>query len=422
MASMMETSRPGETKDGGGMHHRIRNVALIALVALLGLSCAGRPYRPQPLDSVDFRSRALTDSEDGVRVTTAVPSPAEAEAIFGFPIYESRIQPVWLEVENAGESAIRFAPVGVDRLYFSPLEVAYKHKGPFSKEGRQEMERRFFELAMSRNIGPGETRSGFVFTHASLGTKTFNVDLFGAGTDTWSFTFFVGVPGFEPDHSDVWFEELYSADEIRDLDMDAAREALASTPCCTTDSSGKKKGSPINIAMIGDGEDVLQALIRAGWYEISVAREADVSSKLQYFYERAPDVIFRMQRGKTGDRNQLNVWLSPLRSEGLPIWMGQVSHYVGQATELGRALFDPRLDPDIDDARDYMLQIQWYSQGLQKSAWQSTGNAVPIDELRAVFSGSYFFTDGNRAVMWLSGAPHSLLDTEYVEWDPPPGE
>jgi hypothetical protein len=68
-----------------------------------------------------------------------------------------------------------------------------------------------------------------------------------------------------------------------------------------------------------------------------------------------------------------------------------------------------------------MLQIQWYSQGLQKYAWQSTGHRVPMDELRAVFSGSYFFTDGYRAVMWLSGAPHSMLDSEYVDWDPPPG-
>jgi hypothetical protein len=407
--------------EDGGMHGSIRSLVIAALVAGLALSCAGRPYSPQRLDSVGFTNRAQTESEGGVRVTAAVPSPDEAEAIFGFPIYDSRIQPVWLEVENQVGFPLRFAPVGVDRLYFSPLEVAYKHRGPFSKQGRSEMELRFHELAMVRNISPGETRSGFVFTHASPGTKTFNVDLFGEGPEAYSFTFFVPVPGFEPDHSDVYFEELYSAGELRHLDDDGLREALAVSACCTTDRPGGTQGAPINIVMIGEGEDVVRSLIRAGWYEIAGAMHDEDASKAQYLYDRLPDAVFRLHRRKTGDRNQLNVWLSPLRVQGLPVWMAQISHYVGRTTGIGRALFDPRLNPDVDDARNYMLQIQWYSQGLQKYAWQSTGNSVPMEELRAVFSGSYFFTDGYRAVMWLSGAPHSMLDSEYVDWDPPPG-
>jgi hypothetical protein len=356
-----------------------------------------------------------------VRVTTAVPSPDEAEAIFGFPIYESRIQPVWLEIENQRGIPLRYAPVGTDRLYFSPLEVAYKHRGPFSKDGRSEMELRFHELAMSRDLPSGATRSGFVFTHASLGTKSFNVDLFGEGPDAYSFTFFVPVPGFEPDHSDVYFEELYSADQLRDLEVEGLRKALAASACCTTDLPGGTQGAPINIVLIGTGEDVLGALIRAGWYEIAGSMHEEDSSKSQYLYDRVPDVVFRLQRGTTGDRNQLNVWLSPLRVRGLPVWMAQISHYVGRKTEFERVLFDPRLDPDVDDARNYMLQIQWYSQTLEKYAWQSTGHSVPIDQLRALFSGSYFFTDGYRTVMWFSGEPHSMLDTEYVEWDLPPG-
>jgi hypothetical protein len=405
-----------------GMRDSIRNAVLVALVGWLSLSCASRPYRPQSLDSVGFTSRAQTQAEGGVRVNSAVPSPDEAEAIFGFPIYESRIQPVWIEIENKAGFSLRFEPVGMDRLYFSPLEVAYKHRGPFSKEGRSEMELHFHELAMGRSIPAGETRSGFVFTHASAGTKSFNVDLFGEGPEAYSFAFFIPVLGFEPDHSDVYFEDLYSADELRDLDVDGLSEALAASSCCATDRPGGDRGAPINIVMIGTGDEVLGSLMRAGWYEIASSLHSKALSKPQYLYDRTPDVVFRMHRGKAGNQNQLNVWLSPLRVQGLPVWMGQISHYVGQSTELGQALFNPRLDPDLDDARNHMLQTQWYSQGLQKYAWQSTGHDVPIDGLRAIYSGSYFFTDGYRAVMWLSGDPHSILDTEYLEWDPPPGQ
>jgi len=46
---------------------------------------------------------------------------------------------------------------------------------------------------------------------------------------------------------------------------------------------------------------------------------------------------------------------------------------------------------------------------------------VSIDEPKKDVMGAEYFTDGYRIVMWPSGSPVSLLETDYVAWDNPPG-
>jgi hypothetical protein len=169
----------------------------LCLLAVLA-GCATASFQPEDPDSVTFRNRAQTQSSAAVRVTAAVPGADETRALFDIPLYDDDIQPVWLEVENRSSGWIRYAPVGTDREYFSPQEVAYVHKGRFSGAAKKDMYRYFQDMAMPRRIPPGEKRSGFVFTHAQPGTKAFNVDLFGpARVDDLSFTFFIDVPGFK---------------------------------------------------------------------------------------------------------------------------------------------------------------------------------------------------------------------------------
>ena len=403
------------------MLSRAHEQRLTALLLAVGLfACANRPYEPAPPESVPFEIRAQTQRKGDIQVTAAVPSSEEAEALFGIPIYERRIQSVWLEVENRGEHAVRFAPVGVDRNYFPPREVWYIHRKGFSKEGDKAMERYLDEIAMPRIVPPGQTRSGFVFTNLSPGTKGFNVDLFGPESQDGHFTFFIEVPGLVPDHAAVEFEGLYRPSEIRDLDRDGLRAALAELPCCSTDRSGEEPGLPAGLVIVGEGDDVLRALLRAGWYETVRPEDESHLARAQFLFGRPPDGVFRIRRGGKYDRNEVRLWLAPMRVDGKAVWLAQITRYLGQTTPLGRALFDPRLDPDIDDGRNYMLQSMWYSQGLEASAWVTGGQDVPVDHMRTDYNGASYFSDGMRAVLWLSGSPVSLLESDYVEWDTPP--
>ena len=388
----------------------IRVVILSSFVALLLSACATAPYNPADIESVPFRDRAETQSDGPVEVSAAVPGPDETRALFDLPLYEDGIQPVWLEVRNGTDSQIRYALVGTDPEYFSPEEVAYVHQGGFAKAAKKKMNRYFYDMAMPRRSPAGETRSGFIFTHAHPGTKAFNVDLFGPSPDNdLSFTFFIDVPGFAPDHSDVYFQKLYSAEQMRELARDELRSEVAGMGCQTCDASGQARGTPINSVVIGEAEDVLQALIRANWVE-TPRTAAELAADADYFLDRPADVVFTKNRSASGGRNELRFWLSPMRSEGTPIWLAQVTRYIGQGK--GQS----QLDPDLDDAAAFFLQDIWYGQGLARHGWVQGQGSVMYESPKQTSTGATYFTSGYLVVMWLSGPSVSMLDAEALDW------
>jgi hypothetical protein len=386
------------------------------IVMTLLVGCFGRPYRPEPLEAVPLSSRAQTQERDGIRITAAVPTPEEAEAIFGIPVYERRVQPIWLEVENTTGSRVRFAPVGTDPAYFSPMEVWFTNHGRFSRQGSEDLQRRLYELAMPRNIRNGTTRSGFVFTHASPGTKSFTVDLFGAGANDSHFLFFIDVPGFEPDHAVVDVNTLFATEEFQDVSEAGLREALRAMPCCAAVPSGFSTGLPVNVTFVGMGRDVLTALLRSGWYEVARPSTRLEQVRSPQLYGRVPDAVFRLARSGKAERNELRVWMAPIRVAGEPVWVAQMTHYVERPSGLGTALLDARLDPDVDDARNYMLQRMWYSQALDRFAFVEGERLDTAQDLSAFFDGSRFFSDGYRLVLWLSAEPISLLEAKNLDW------
>lgn len=389
---------------------------------LLLAACATSPYRYDSFHAADLVPQAKTRTEGDISVTAAVPGPEQAHAILGLPVYDRGIQPVWLSIENRGSGWIRFAPTGMDREYFSPLEVAYMHRKGYSKQARAEIERRFDRLGMARFIAPGTTESGFVFTHADTGTKSILVDVYDPDGDDHSFAFFLDVPGFVPDHAQIDFLSLYPEDMIQRVDLTGFRQLLADLPCCSANHEGQFNGVPVAVAMVGNGRDVLRALLRAGWYETAWTREREAVDPAQghYLFERLPDAVFRIQRRGGTDRNELHVWLAPWVVDGEPVWLAQITHFIGRQYELKNLLFGALFDPDMDDGRNYLLQNFWYTQGLRQYAWLDSGEAVSFEAPRQDFSGATYFTDGYRMVIWLSGKPVSLLESRHLQWDKPP--
>jgi len=399
----------------------VARIALYMLVVVL-VGCSTAVYRYEVFEAAALSSQAKTQSAGNVSVTAAVPGREQAKAIFGFPIYDRGIQPVWLSIRNESRRRIRYAPTGTDRDYFSPLEVAYMHRKGYSKEARAKMERRLYEMGMPRRIEPGETASGFVFTNAGSGTKGLLVDIFGGEGEDHSFAFFLDVPGFVPDHAEVDFQALYEPSEFRDFDAAGFREVLASLPCCTSNHEGKPNGLPLGVVIVARGKDMLKALLRAGWYETEWTRDrAELDpAQAHYLFGRLPDAVFRNKRQRGVDRNELHIWLAPWLLDGEQIWMALIVHFIDQRNQLRQVLFGARFDPDMDDGRNYMMQNFWYSQGLKQIAWVDYGDAVLLEQAREDFLGAQYFTDGHRTVLWLSGVPVSLLETRSLEWDEPP--
>ena len=384
--------------------------AAVFIVGLCISGCGGRSYLVDPFDPTPVVDRAETQTEGNIRVSAAVLGESETEAIFGLSLYDQGIQPVWLEVENSGPAIARYAPVSTDRIYFTPNEIAYKNRGGYSDTARTAMESRFLELEMPRYIDPGETRSGFVFTHVREGTKGFNVDVF-TNSEVHSFTFLIRVPGFVPDYADLNPDGLYSSEEMSVVDMEGLRRAVGELPCCTADASGNSTGNPVNLVIVGKAADVLTALLRANWQETSADSVEDDGN---YMFGRARDAEFRHSNPKTRDYYTMRLWKAPIDLGDLHVAVAQVEHKIYAGNVVLRS------DPDADSARFFALQNIWYAQSLQQVAWVAGGEIVPVDSVWTNLFETNYFTDGYRAVIWLSEDLLSPHETVALDWDEPP--
>ena len=77
------------------------------------------------------------------------------------------------------------------------------------------------------------------------------------------------------------------------------------------------------------------------------------------------------------------------------------------------------LIPDVDETRSYLIQDLLYTQGLEKLAYVKGVGAAPLAKPRGNLTGDPYFTDGLRAVMWVSSDPVSLEESEWVLWEDP---
>jgi hypothetical protein len=407
-------------------------LATAVLVAGLAAGCAGG-FDPKPLDSVAFRDREVTHVQGGVSVTAAVPSAKEARELFGVSLYRRSVQPVWLEVVNSTDDWVALLPAGTDLDYHSPFEVAALHS---KRDAREKAEQYFFNQGFQLQIAPGETRSGFIFTNLDEGTKAFNVDIV-SDDDIWQFTFFIQVPGLAIDHYDVDFDALYAEEDVTHYTNAAAFiRALEELPCCTVDAKGENQGDPLNLVIVGEPTVVYYAVLRAGWDETEVVtaesgfktamsfitggeyRYSPVSSL--YAFGRRQDIALQKIRTNIHERNHFRVWRAPMTFQGKPVWIGQISRDIGVRFTT-KTITTHKIDPDVDETREFLLENFAYSQVLEKFAYVGGVGAAPIDEPRANLTGDPYFTDGQRLVLWIADEPTDLEDLRYEEWSDPEG-
>src|SRR6516165_8399472 len=99
-----------------------RQALATAVVAGAVARCAS--FVPQwPTTELDYKSRAVTRTDGGLRVSTAVLSAGESAAVYGVPLAKHAIQPVWIEVENHEEQAYYLLSPGLDPSFFPASEA-----------------------------------------------------------------------------------------------------------------------------------------------------------------------------------------------------------------------------------------------------------------------------------------------------------
>jgi hypothetical protein len=413
-------------------------VLVFALVIGLG-GCATTPapstFNPQSINDVRFRDRRLSQHDEEVRVTVAVPTAEENKALFAVDLSRKEIQPIWVKVENHSDRPYYLISVAVDPNYFSPLEVAYSFHGGLNQSSRNDMENHFRSMTFRNPVLPHTAVSGFIFTNLDEGEKVVQVDLI-ADEQIKFFTFFVQIPGMRIDYRRVDFDKLYPDEQIAELDQAELKAALENLPCCTTNAKQTAFGDPLNLVIIGDFSDIASAFARRGWlpaeetYSSAVwktinsylfgrrYRYSPVSSL--YAYGRHQDFARQKPRHSIHERNHLRLWYTPIRFEGKPVFVGQVSRDIGvRFTTKARPPVTHKIDPDIDEARHALIEDLLFSQILAKIGFvKGVGRATPSKPRRNL-TGDPYFTDGLRAVLILDAGPIPLNQITELDWEHP---
>jgi len=408
---------------------------LLVLLLAATAGCAG--FQPRPLDDVPFLERAATRTEGELQVTVAVPSVEEARALFDSKLHKKRIQPVWLEIDNRSDRPAWFFPYTVDPDYFAPLEVAWKSHRTWAKKTNRRIDAYFFEQAVPTFVAAGGRASGFVFVNLDLGHKYVPVGLV-QDDGLHEFEFVLNVPGFRADHSSVDFRGLYAADEVVDLSSeDDLRQWAAELPCCTTNKKATRAGDPLNFVLVASDRAFVNGVVRAGWDETAAMtsgskaktgvaavfgktyRNAPISPL--YAFERPQDIGLQKARWNIHQRNHLRLWLAPVTFRGTPVWVGQISRDIGSRLTSKTSTFTThKIDPDVDEARDFLLPDLIWEEVLGAFAYTGGVGASSPDAPGRNLTGDPYFTDGLRAVLFLSESPVSIEDVRYLEWERPP--
>ena len=100
------------------------------------------------------------------------------------------------------------------------------------------------------------------------------------------------------------------------------------------------------------------------------------------------------------------------------MWVGQISRDIGVRFTT-KTIVTHKIDPDVDETRGFLVQDLWYSQGLDQFALVGGVGAAPITMPRTNLTGDPYFTDGLRAVLWVSSTPVPFERVQFMEWERP---
>lgn len=113
----------------------------------------------------DYLSRVVTRTDGGVRVSTSVLSADESRDVFGVPLADKGIQPVWIEVANGDDTAYWLMSPGVDPNFFPASEAADAFAAMQDGEARKELDQHFFGRSpdfVARKTGQGGGAANWV--------------------------------------------------------------------------------------------------------------------------------------------------------------------------------------------------------------------------------------------------------------------
>ncbi len=396
-------------------------------------------YSPRP-DDKDVLEGAQSQQKDGLEVTAAVLDAKQSQHYFGVPMGKRGIQPIWIRIVNRSDSVCRLHLVSIDPNYYSPHEAAAVNHYSFARRllgfgmlgllslplllfvplklisawrVNRKMDEFFRDKAFHlRPIEPGKQSEGFIFTPLDVGSKIVHVRLLRReGMIEFDFNF--TVAGIDADYHRKELVDAHKPDQLVKCDLPQLRERLRAMPRAVTGADGKHEGDPANLVVIGDFFTLISAF-GARWDQTETITLATCWKTFRaflvgteyryspvsplYMFGRSQDFALQRIRESINERLHLRLWMTDLCYEGKPVWVGQVSRDIGVRFTLKTwNLTTHRIDPDVDESRDYVLEDLLEAERLQEVGYVGGVGECDKASPRHNLTGDPYFTDGYRA-------------------------
>ncbi len=418
---------------------RVRLAFRLLLVLTLVIVYAGFPARAIAAPELDLESPLQQASvqvlqQDGVTVSLTVPGDEDASQDFGVKLADFGIQPIWMRIENESDTDYWLLPIAIDPDYYSADEAALVTGARLSKQQRAEKTALFRANALTFFVKAGTVNEGYIYASHARGGRFVDVRLSGhLRSIRLRFAVLLPTQGFDYERSAL--RQLYAqVHDLPDLTAPELRERLRGLPCCASDASASGMGDPLNVVLVGSGEDAMASLTASGWtftgaitvdsirrmVGAAVAEKSFLTAPVSslYAFGRKQDVALQRGRSTISQRNHMRLWLAPFRCEGQPVWIGQVSRDIGvKMTRKSPTLTTHVIDPVVDESREYLLHSLLHRDAVGRFAFVRGVGEAGADTPRTNLTGDPYITDGMRLVVWLSRTPVPPDHAEDLGWN-----
>nr|WP_307726528.1 LssY C-terminal domain-containing protein [Trichlorobacter sp.] len=199
---------------------------------------------------------------------------------------------------------------------------------------------------------------------------------------------------------------------------------------------GANPADPLNLAIVGDRTQVMAELLGRGWDLTETINMGSVFKMLfsdvfgiryrtspvspLYLLGRPHDFAMQKARSTIDRRNHLRLWLSTMKFEGKPVWLGQISRDIGiKFTSKSPYFVTHEISENIDESRHYLVEDMLASNAVEKIGYIRVSKPSTLSTPRQNLTGDEYFTDGLMAVVFLVDRYVPYNEVSFLEWETP---
>lgn len=204
---------------------------------------------------------------------------------------------------------------------------------------------------------------------------------------------------------------------LTDLKLpEVTQEMLDRIPRRVTDAEGNA-GDNTNFVVVGNESKVIEAFTAAGWVKVDKSRnDAVISGLVSTFLTKQAYLTLPMSIltlfGRPQDyglahaepisvvaqRHHLRLWKAPFQVESQELWVGAATHDIGFDRDQRNNGVTHKIDPNVDDERDYVSRSLDETGMVAKLSYGMPGQ--PSKEARTA-TGATFHSDGRVLIVHL---------------------